>query len=207
MGCVFALAQAVLNEHLYKVYLSSFFSDGRKGLFCMGRGGEGNRYLKVAGKHTPSRTIDLLLLAKSERRTNVLASQLDAKSTLELAENLLVGDSFTGLIFGHDLGLLIALLSKVLLGHTLFLASTLDDTADGHVHLGRGCHIIVTVQFGNTLVVTVGMASVRHTLALGNNSSTRTSGSIDLALAASDLGSVIVTLADDSNGIPVRHDF
>lgn len=39
-----------------------------------------------------------LLLSKGQGRTNVLATKLDAQSTLELSKNLLVGDSTSSLV-------------------------------------------------------------------------------------------------------------
>lgn len=42
--------------------------------------------------------MDHLLLSEGQRRTNVLATELDAQGALELSKNLLVGDSTSSLV-------------------------------------------------------------------------------------------------------------
>ena len=59
-----------------------------------------------------------------------LAAQFCAEDTLELAEDLLVGDGTPGLVLVDDLGLLVDLLRELLLRPALGLAGLLDAQRD-----------------------------------------------------------------------------
>lgn len=133
----------------------------------------------------------LLLLAKSQGFTNVLASKLDTQSTFKLAQNLLVGNSLARFIFIHlidthhldplsflsylytyHLGLFIDTLSKILLSKALFHTSLGNHTTNRNIHLGRRSDIIFTIKLSDTLMITVSMASVGNSLLLGVDGST-----------------------------------
>lgn len=116
---------------------------------------------------------NLLLLAKSQRITNVLSSQLDTKSTLHLTEDILVGDSLTRLVFVDNLGLLVDELSQIFLGNVLFLTALLNGLTDRNIDTRRRSNVVFTVNLCNTTMIGISMTWVgQGRLFVSDNGST-----------------------------------
>lgn len=75
----------------------------------------------------------------------------------------------------YNLGLFIDQLSQILLSHVFILTTLLKSFANRDINLGRGSNFVITIQLGNTTMVSVGMAGVGQSYQkLGQSLSTHT---------------------------------
>lgn len=131
----------------------------------------------------------LLLALGAHGKTNVLTSQLDAKSSLHLTKNLLVGGGSAGLVVVNNLGLLVDLDGKLLLGETLVGSALGDGLSNRGLNLGRGNDIVGSIDLGQTLAVSAILGVGGGVLLVDRENVTSSHGSVDLGLRLGDSGS------------------